>query len=155
MDFDHPWTFAPAGVDHIVATATTVEKNSAFRKAFVHFGLGEVADRKSRGHNRVSTEGPCSFCAGDGEFFILRGARSTTYADTSDDLSIENNRDSALQWRKERVRQSCHRRTALVDDVFENLSGLLKEDGGARLPNGNIRSGGKSAVETLDRKSVV
>src|SRR2546429_7362065 len=33
--------------------------------------------------------------------------------------------------------------------IFETLSGLLKEDGSARLPNGNIRSGGKSAVETF------
>ncbi len=151
MHFDYAGLFAAAGVHHVIASAViAIEKHGALGEAFFGLFLREIADgEKSGGHDRIIAEFFCGFGAGNGQLFILRRAHGTAHA--ADNLAVESNGDASLQRSEEGIRKSSHGRAAFVDDVFEDLRGLLEENGGARFADGDVGTGGKSAVEALER----
>src|SRR5262249_7285981 len=95
MGFNHARAIPTAGMDHVVATITAIEEYGALGKALLHLGLRKVADGHARSRRRVATLR--GFCAGNGKFLILGGARCAANANPTDNLSIEHHGNSPLQ----------------------------------------------------------
>src|SRR5581483_279002 len=76
------------------------------------------------------------------------------YSDTADYLSVNRDRHSALQWREVSIRQSNHRRAAILDDVFERFGRTFEKHGCACFADRDIRARCKRAIEAFQSHQV-
>ena len=84
----------------------------------------------------------------------LGRTRCSANANTTDNLSIEYDRNTALQGSEKRIRQCSHCGTTLIDDVFKDFGGLLEEHCRACLANRDICARCKSAVEPFQSHQI-
>src|SRR5437773_8280195 len=77
-----------------------------------------------------------SIGAGNGEFFILLRAGGATDTDRSNDLPVDDDRNTTLERRE--VVKTGHGGPPLVDHVFEELRGPFEHDRSPRLPDRNV-----------------
>src|SRR5215203_586377 len=79
-------------------------------------------------------------------------ARGATHPDAANDLAIDDDGDAALEWGE--VIECHHRGAAVLDNVLEDLRGLLEQDGGACLADGDVGAGGERSIEALEGHEV-
>src|SRR5262252_5615373 len=106
-------------MNHVVASAGTVEQHGAFREARIDVVFRKVSHGEKRSRGSFGAERLRGFGASDSELFILSSTGRATHSDTANDLPVDNNGNSALQRRKKGIGQRCHCRAAFVDDVFK------------------------------------
>ena len=92
--------------------------------------------------------------SGDRQLFVLLRAGCATDADAAYDLTVDYDRDAALQRREEAVGQRDHRSPAILDNVFKGFRGLLKSTAVRALPIEMVAPAAKVPSDSLQRHQV-
>ncbi len=91
-------------------------------------------------------------CAGEREFFVLVCACRAAHTDSADDLSVDNDRDSADQ-RSESIHRG-HGCAAFVDQFLKEPCWFLEKNRSARLANRDGCSHRERPIEAFKRHQV-
>src|SRR5262249_11780008 len=90
VDLAHPGLFASAGVNHVVLSIRTIFENVSFTECIGNGLAVEKCDRRGLLIRQSSRAGHC-------ELFILLCGRCTRYANPTNNLAVDHDRDTALQ----------------------------------------------------------
>src|SRR5689334_1625046 len=129
-------------------TVTTVKQNRTRREGRVHLFCVEeenrwLARRYQVAHLCLREHVRARHC----QLFVLLRARCSTHTDAAYYLTIDNDRNAALQRREERVRQCNHRGATILNDVFECFSRTFEKHCGARFSDRDVCAGCEGPIE--------